>query len=407
MMSWTSPCVHPITPTHRAPQVGSAVVGSRSDYSRRRTILASRLIEAQRIWGSRSFIFVNILLTASAGCSTAKDHDAGPVDTVGETSVEAPDGVDHDQDVQAPDISRPDVAAETINDILSLDDSEDGGDEVDGSPDAPETSGCIANPFEFIELPEASGAANLGGGHYLVVADSGHNGRALVIDHATGAATPLMLPLGTGAGDDIEGLEAAPDGRIFGLTSAGFLRAWRVEVTVDGAEAELVLGPVAVSDDAAWACEPLGVNCGPNYEGLCLHPAPSDGECVGWAASKALGELVCLRRSEDAYIVDPTVRRVVLPPDQLSGCAFEPDAPHRLFVAGNVYSSDQLLEVEADRLKPLVIGAANQEAILVLPRSAGANFVPTMAPPELQLLSFGDWQTLGDGRSPRVSIGCF
>ncbi len=401
-----------LAPNHRARHFEGAVDGPRAGYALDRT--GTSPTNSGVVWSCarRPFLALSVTLVLGAGCSkeSAPARDSVDlIDLIEETSIEESDLVEGDSEVEVPT----DVALDTASEIISdVDDvrgdavSDAGVDTADEGPDSAGPTGCVAHPFEFIDLPEASGAANLGAGRYLVVADSGHSGQALVVDHQTGAATPVTLPLGSGAGDDIEGLEAAPDGRIFGLTSAGFLRAWRVEVTTDGPSAELVFGPVAVSAAAEWACDPLGVNCGPNYEGLCLHPAPSEGDCAGWAASKALGELVCLRSSGDGFVIDPSVRRVVLPADQLSGCAFAPDAPHRLFVAGNVYSGDQLYEVLADRMEPRVTGAANQEAVLVLPRAASTDSGPPLAPPLVGLLSFGDWQTLGDGRSPRVTIEC-
>ena len=377
----------------------------RHRFDHTRTAPCSSDTRRSRAW--LALLSVSFVLVAVSGCSNGSDPAPKPVDAIEETSVAERDLVEGDIEVKAPDGTPLDAESEISNDVSDVSVGDLGVDIADTSPDTVSPRGCIAHPFEFIDLPEASGAANLGGGRYLVVADSGHSGQALIIEHLTGAASAVTLPLGSGAGDDIEGLETAPDGRVFGLTSAGFLRAWRVAVTADGVSAELVFGPVAISAESAWACDPMSVNCGPNYEGLCLHPAPGEGECAGWAASKALGELVCLRVAGDGFAIDPTVRRVILPPDQLSGCAFAPDAPYRLFAAGNVYSGDLLLEVHADRIEQLVSGAANQEAVIVLPRTAATSAGPPSDPPLVELLSFGDWQTLGDGRSPRVFVECF
>jgi len=156
----------------------------------------------------------------------------------------------------------------------------------------------------------------------------------------------------------------------------------------------LVLGPVALSDDPAWVCEPFGVNCGANFEGLCLHPAPEVGACAGWAASKATGELVCLVPSGQGYRLDASRRIAITEPERISGCAFEPIAPHRLVVAGNLFSGSALWEVTAsgEAREFQERGAGNQEAVVVL---AGG-----------RLQSYGDGQDLLAGESPRVRFEC-
>ena len=41
-------------------------------------------------------------------------------------------------------------------------------------------------------------------------------------------------------------------------------------------------------------CPGKKVNCGRNYEGLCLAPAPRSPDCIGFAASRADGHAYCL-----------------------------------------------------------------------------------------------------------------
>jgi len=252
--------------------------------------------------------------------------------------------------------------------------------------------GCRVVASDRVPIPEASGAALIdpGGARVLLVADSGNDGRALILDLEAGQSIATALPLGQGAGDDVEGLERAPDGRIFGLTSAGYLRAWRAE----GDGFALALGPLAVSEDPAWVCDPFGVNCAANYEGLCLHPAPAPGACAGWAASKATGELVCLMAEGDAFVLDATRKVAVTVPDRLSGCAFEPAPPYRLLAAGNLFSASAIWEVEPDGtvVELAERGAGNQEAILLL--SGG------------RLHSFGDAQNILPDESPRIVFEC-
>lgn len=264
--------------------------------------------------------------------------------------------------------------------------------EVDVSP--PELPQCRVVRSEQVALPEASGAAMLdvAGERILLVADSGNAGRALVIDRVAGQSVEVILPLGA-AGDDVEGLERAPDGRIFGLSSNGYLRAW----TETAAGFSLVFGPTPVSDDATWVCDPFGVNCAANFEGICLHPAPPPAvaACVGWAASKARGELVCLKRDGAGYRVDGAETIAVSDAEQLSGCAYEPEPPYRLLVAGNLYASSAiwLVDPSAKTKEALVeVGAPNQEALIMLPGG--------------ELRSFGDVQGLLGDASPSVVFDC-
>lgn len=310
--------------------------------------------------------------------------------------VEAPE-----LDTAPPDTAPPDTSAE----LDTSPEADESGDDVATTDDAG-PQGCTPSELQFVDLPEASGAVALDDEHDLLVADSGHSGRALVLHRAQGAATTLTLPLGEGAGDDVEGLSLGPPGPddrpIWGLSSAGYLRAWRVERSEAGWAATLIHGPVAIGEPGEWVGGPHTVNTGGNFEGLCLHPAPAPGACAGWAASKARGELVCLRSVDGSYRLDPSVRVAVLEAEQPSDCAYEPSPPHRLFVAGNVYSGDRLLQVEVDSGSPPtaerlpdLIGAPNQEAILVRNLSD-----------VLEIQSFGDWQDLAGDRSPRLVFTC-
>jgi len=249
--------------------------------------------------------------------------------------------------------------------------------------------------FDTIPLPEASGSALLSDGRIVVVADSGNAGRAVIVDPSMpGAAIDVTLPLGEGAGDDVEGLERGPDGRIWGLTSAGWLRAWRFEPGPPPTFA-LEVGPLPIAPEGAWRCASSGVNCGPNYEGLCLHPMPAPGACAGWAASKARGVLVCLVGAAAGFEIDASRTIPIAPEEQLSGCAFEPEPPHRLVAAGNVMSGSTLWEVDVESGTATAwqaIGAANQETVIVLPGGV--------------VHSYGDLQTLTPDSSPRVVLRC-
>lgn len=293
---------------------------------------------------------------------------------------------------------------------IALDPDTDGADTasdvlVDVASDSHSGPACSRGDLEFIDLPEASGAVPLGASFDLFVADSGHSGRALIVPRGATAAAPipLTMPLGVGAGDDLEGLANGPDGLVYGLTSSGYLRAWRVESNDGTWGATLVSGPTPIADQGEWVGGPNEVNGAGNFEGLCLHPAPKPGACAGWAASKARGELVCIRAEPTGYRLDPEVRHPVFLPEYLSDCAYEDAPPYRLFAAGNVYSEDRLVEVRPEGVLdvPLLtfgsdqVGAPNQEAILVRSLSEG-----------LEIQSMGDWQDLGGDRSPRVRFFC-
>lgn len=371
-----------------------------------------------------------MLALGAAGCSSEPSHtaDTAPSDTTPDSAEVSRDDVDPGDapDQDSDDGAAPDSAVDTAPDTLpdtAIDDAPlpdtqpdsagpevvaDGSAEVDAGP-----SGCLAGELVFVDLPEASGAVALDADHDLLVADSGHSGRALVLDRALGVSATLVLPLGDGAGDDIEGLSLGPSAAgatnnealgvsVWGLSSSGYLRAWRVQ-HVDGAwTAALVHGPVPIAEPGEWVGGPNAVNAGGNFEGICLHPAPTPGDCAGWAASKARGELVCVRAEGDGFRLDPGLRLPVFEAEHLSDCAFEPEPPHRLFAAGNVYSGDRVIEVTtlASSAAPIdglpeLAGAPNQEAILV-----------RNLPESLEIQSFGDWQDLAGDRSPRVVFTC-
>lgn len=288
----------------------------------------------------------------------------------------------------------------------------DGDGDLDTAPAPIDTVGVGPGPLSaceevgalvWLDLPEASGAARLdaAGDRVVIVADSGNRGRALILDGASGTAVATTLPVDDGVGDDVEGLARAPDGRIIGLTSAGWFREWRPE----GEALAVVRAAYRGTDAAGYSCDGLRVNCGANYEGLCLDPAPVAGGCAGFAVAKARGQLVCVRAGADGYRIDPSV---IIPvsdgntahPDMgpLSGCSVEPDEPYRLIVAGNAFTGSALWEVAGYRDPATAVvtelpytGAPNQEAVLFVADHAFA--------------SFGDLQTL-EPRSPQASFRC-
>ncbi len=223
--------------------------------------------------------------------------------------------------------------------------------EVDTAPPPVPTLAETCRPADQVvppfPVPEASGATILpveAGGRILVVGDSGNYGKAVMVQEGTWTVTSLVLPLDEDASDDLEGLSLAPDGRILGLTSSGWLRAWQWS-----GEGFTSLGPATVIAPDQLPndkCPPKGVNCGPNYEGLCLHPAPGDAPCDGFAVAKAEGLLHCVAFDDEGRLrVLPLETISVGQPDWLSGCSFEPQPPHRMVVAGNLYSDAKLWEV--------------------------------------------------------------
>lgn len=176
-----------------------------------------------------------------------------------------------------------------------------------------------------LKVPEASGAALLpidGADALLVVSDSGNKGAYVIVDPADGKERETgRMPFGAGAGDDVEAL-AVRDGVIVGITSAGWIRTWKR----DGTGFALVDGPYAVAELATGlACDPHEVNCGKNYEALCLRSGPVPaGECVGLAGSKQDGALYCLAETAGRLIATPR-SIAVSPAETLTGCDLAPD----------------------------------------------------------------------------------
>ena len=217
------------------------------------------------------------------------------------------------------------------------------------SDDAAAAGGCQRLPFAAdITLPEASGAVYLPGppATVLVVADSGNRGQWAELDAADGKVVAHgRLPLDGGASDDLEGLSVL-GGRFYGLTSSGYLREWE---RAEGAF-RLVREayPIATPGDGspALSCKHAGkVNCGANFEGLCLGDAPAGG-CVGWAAAKANGTLYCLERGDDGRLqVDRSRAVKVAAHGLVSGCVVAPGGA--LLVGTNLFGGNAVYQVTA------------------------------------------------------------
>jgi hypothetical protein len=224
---------------------------------------------------------------------------------------------------------------------------------------------CEQQPFaDSTPLPEASGAAWLtidGKLAMVVVADSGHTGEYVLLDPETGSTIERgKLPLGT-PGDDIEGL-ATHDDTLYGLTSDGWMRAWKRE----GKAFELVAGPYAIGIEAdGTTCKPK-TRCAINYEGLALASKPL--ECAGFACSKGDGHLYCLVESDGRYTIDRARRIHVTREGVVGDCAF--DDADRLWVGNNVFGLAQVFRVDgwgtpqtATVVSTNAFGAGNPEVI--------------------------------------------
>jgi hypothetical protein len=236
---------------------------------------------------------------------------------------------------------------------------------------------CELLPFaESTPVPEASGAAWIlidGKPHLLVVGDSGNHGAYGIIDADTGATIETgKLPLPDEVSDDIEGMSAIGD-RFYGLTSSGWILGWRRQ----GQGFELIeppypLGPVDLPDTKnqdrppegdGMVCGARAVNCGRNYEGLCLAPVAHGGGCVGFAASKADGHLYCLTEESGKLAVHRDRAIAITRPGALADCTFGDDGA--LWAASNLFDLSRAYRVthwedpaaaQVERIGPLPIG---------------------------------------------------
>lgn len=177
-----------------------------------------------------------------------------------------------------------------------------------------------------LPVPEASTAAEVellpGVRELLVTSDSGRGGAALAIAlPGAGSSRALTLPLDPGASDDTEG-SAWRAGRLYTLASSGAVRRFAPDGTG---------GLVRDQDVYRIGLEPgscpdlTAVNCGRNYEGLCLRAPASTHPCAGYAASKAEGKLYCVSIDGAGKLFlrgDVAPLALGLPADQLSDCAF-------------------------------------------------------------------------------------
>lgn len=225
-------------------------------------------------------------------------------------------------------------------------------------------------------IPEASAATEVelvpGRRELLVVSDSGNKGLVLAIP--LGEAGPreprrLTLPLDSAVGDDVEGA-AWREHALYTLTSAGAV----MRFVPDGHGAFVRERPAARIGPPPFSCAKLdGVNCGKNYEGLCLRATADGARCAGYAASKEEDALHCIVARGDELAIDAAKPplKLALPPRALSDCAFGAaggPAANVLVVTTNVHggSASYVVDEASGAIARLdVSGHVSNEAIAV------------------------------------------
>jgi hypothetical protein len=231
-------------------------------------------------------------------------------------------------------------------------------------------------------LPEASAAAEVElrpeVHEILVVGDSGRKGAAMAWSRA-GGTRALVLPLDDKASDDLEGMAWQADptgGRLYTLTSSGAVQRF----VPDGAGGLRADGDAYRIGPPPISCADLrGINCGKNWEGLCLRSSATRARCAGYAASKKETALYCVVRDDAGRLaVDPQRPPVILGLERLtaregvlSDCAFgAPGGPAEdvLLVTTNFFGGSQTYAVDeaTGRASPLeVASTGSNEAIAV------------------------------------------
>jgi hypothetical protein len=262
--------------------------------------------------------------------------------------------------------------------------SSDAGSVASPSPSA-SAAPCKIDPSfpAALSVAEASAAAEVelipGVREVLVVSDSGRDGAALLWRIPSGPARSIRLPLDPAASDDLEGVAwvsaraTGGGGALYTLTSSGAVRRF----VPDGQgglrrdQDAYPLGP------APRACPNLhDVNCGRNYEGLCIRPRTTSARCAGYAASRASAELDCLVFDGDRLVADdlrPPIHlgRGLVPAGSLSDCAFgaaSGPASTTLLVTTNVYGGSSIFVVaEPSGALTLLdgLGTLNNEAVAI------------------------------------------
>ena len=260
------------------------------------------------------------------------------------------------------------VAVDAASDSSALPDTPDAGP----PPDPFTTCSPTAFPVETIPLPEASGAAfvKLGGKRLVyVTSDSGNEGAAIRIDVDSGAVVPFKLPLKGATGDDTEGLSIGAGPILYGITSSGWMREWTIKS--DGTVSVLREAYPLAEPGSKYLCDDgTQSNCAANFEGLCLHPSPAAGaDCVGYAASKAKGSLVCLVKAADGRLqLEPKIQIMVAANESLSGCHYAPVEPYTLLAVTNAFGGSRVFRIDGPSKPPAdmgVVGTGFPEAVAV------------------------------------------
>jgi hypothetical protein len=219
-------------------------------------------------------------------------------------------------------------------------------DAQSASVDTSSDEACRPQDFaKSVDLAEASGATFITDTRVLLVGDSGNHGAFAILDATSGALVQKgALELDPGASDDIEGVSLM-DGSVYAITSSGWVRKWSYE----GGHFTLTTPsyPLAPADSKGLLCyKGTAINCAKNFEGLCLrHKMPPTGECAGFAAAKATGELICLVADEAGKLaLDPSRVIPVASAGSLSGCDFDED--EHLWFGNNFFAASAIGYVE-------------------------------------------------------------
>ena len=198
-----------------------------------------------------------------------------------------------------------------------------------------------------VPIAEASGAAYVPAAgdraaFVLVVSDSGNVGDYVEIDAESGAVLRRgHLPLDKGASDDLEGL-AVLQGTYYTITSSGWVRHHTRDA--ETGTYTLTERAYAIGAPPVVCTDPRQVNCGRNYEGLCLFDGPvTGGQCAGFAVSKTDGALYCLAIGDGTLRATDAKPIAIAGGEELSGCAFSPGGS--AWVGANLFGGNEVYRV--------------------------------------------------------------
>ncbi len=213
--------------------------------------------------------------------------------------------------------------------------------------------GCKAAAFaDDIPISEASGAvvvaSSAGSAHLLVVGDSGTRGSFNEVSLSDGKVLRTgSLPLDSGASDDLEGLTLIGE-TYYAITSSGWLRHYRRDSNGAYRQTQKAYPVADRNRFPGLTCNPKGVNCGKNYEGLCAVRNATNlakGACVGFAASKANGTLYCLTMTKRGRLrIDRSRTIRVSDGQRLTGCHFSSDGA-LLYAGLNLFGRSEVVRI--------------------------------------------------------------